>query len=368
MPQYLAARERFHQVVAVNRRARRQRLVLAAASAMSVATLAVSGSAWMASGYVSSGLGRLDAGISGTPADGPVNVLVAAVDTRGGLTRRQQLRLHVGAGAGTNTDTMMLVHIPADHQSVQAVSLPRDSWVKIPGHGMNKINAAFGLGGPALMVSTVERATGLRINDYVEIDYLGFVHVIDALGGVEVCLPFAVNDQDSGLHLSAGRHHVDGVTALKFARDRHSFAASDLARIADQQQLMSSVLAQVTAADVITNPLRLQQVLSSVTNSVTVDRGINVAKLASEMRGIKPADVSFTTVPIATADYRTPTGQSAVLWNQRAAATLFHRVDTGNVLAGSPHQGRPGGRVAGQVVRSDPAPARPRTAAQDACR
>ena len=107
---------------------------------------------------------------------------------------------------------------------MSVVSLPRDSWVNIPGHGMNKINAAFGLGGPKLMVRTVEEDTGLTINDYVEVDFLGFVKVIDALGGVDICLPTAVNDSYSGLDLSAGKHHVGGVTALEFARDRHSFA------------------------------------------------------------------------------------------------------------------------------------------------
>ena len=107
----------------------------------------------------------------------------------------------------------------------------------IPGHGMDKINAAYGLGGPQLMVRTVEQATGLQVNDYVEVDFLGFVKVINAVGGVNICLPFAVDDSYSGLHMSAGRHHVNGITALKFVRDRHSFALSDLQRIKDQQQL-----------------------------------------------------------------------------------------------------------------------------------
>src|SRR5215469_5780703 len=336
-PNYLAAQRRFSQHITINRTARRQRLLLIAVGAVSVVTLLVSGGAWMAAGYVSSGLARLDAGISGTPASGPVNLLVAGVDTRSGLTRRQQLRLHVGSVAGANSDTMMVIHIPADRQSMQVVSLPRDSWVDIPGYGMNKINAAYGLGGPQLMVSTVEQATGLTINDYVEVSFEGFVRVINELGGVNVCLPFAVNDSDSGLNLPAGRHHVDGVTALKFARDRHSFATSDLARIVDQQQLLASLLSQATASGVLANPVRLQQVVSSATAAVTVDRGFNVTGLANELRDIKPDSVSFTTVPIATPDYQTPTGESAVLWNQAAAAALFHRLSTDAGLASQRH-------------------------------
>jgi len=364
-PNYTAAQRRFYQHITVNRVARRQRLLLLALSAMSVVTLLVSGSAWLATGYVSSSLARLDAGTSGTPATGPVNILLVGVDTRSGLSRQQQLRLHVGNVTGTtNTDTMMLVHIPANRQSIQVVSLPRDSWVSVPGHGMNKINAAYGLGGPQLMVSTVEQATGLTINDYVEVDFVGFVRVINELGGVNVCLPFAVDDNDSGLHLSAGPHHLDGVTALKFARDRHSFATSDLARIADQQQLLASLYAQATTAGVLANPIRLQQVVSAMTASVTVDRGFNTTQLASELRGIKPDSVSFTTVPIATPDYQTPTGESAVLWNQAAASALFSRLKNDQGLTRPRHRGR--------GTRAPNAPAPPHTAQrpapQPACR
>jgi LCP family protein required for cell wall assembly len=365
-PNYLTAQRRFEQHITVNRVARRQRFLLVVLSAMSVVTLLVSGGAWLVTGYVSASLGRLDAGTSGTPASGPVNVLLVGVDTRGGLTRQQQLRLHVGNVAGANTDTMMLIHVPADRQSIQIVSLPRDSWVSIPGHGMNKINAAYGLGGPHLMVSTVEQATGLTINDYVEVDFVGFVRVIDELGGVNVCLPFAVNDSDSGLHLSAGPHHVDGVTALKFARDRHSFATSDLARIADQQQLVASLFAEATATGVLANPIRLQQVVSSITASVTVDRGFNATELASELRDIEPDSVTFTTVPIATPDYQTPTGEAAVLWNQDAAAALFHRLSTDSGLAPA-RQTANGAQGTGAAPAAPASPGAQHTAAQAAC-
>ena len=305
--------------------------MLAAVGAMSAITLLVSGSAWVLTSYVDSSLGRVNAGTSGTPSSGPVNILVAGVDTRGGLTHRQEIALHVGSAISANSDTLMLVHIPADHRSVEVVSLPRDSWVEIPGHGMNKINAAYGIGGASLMVSTVEQATGLTINDYIEVNFLGFVKVINALGGVRICVPFAVDDSYSGLHLSAGSHHVDGVTALKFARDRHSFAASDLARIQNQQQLMSSLFAEATQTGVLANPVRLQQVLSSVTAAVKVDKGFNLIRLADELRGLRSANITFTTVPIASASYITPTGQDAVLWDAHAAAALFSRLkkDTG---------------------------------------
>jgi LCP family protein required for cell wall assembly len=309
--------------IAAGRRARQQRALLLVFGTMSALVLMVAGSTWALTSYVSHSLRRVSAGTTGTLPSGPLNILVAGVDVRTGLSRREQLALHVGRDVSTNSDTLMLVHVAADGSRVQVVSLPRDSWVDIPGHGMNKINAAFGLGGPALMVRTVEQATGLTINDYVEVNFLGFVKVVDALGGVNICLPYAVDDPDSGLHLSAGRHHVSGITALEFARDRHSFALSDLARISDQQQLMSSMLKEAVSSGTLTNPLKLSHFLSSALQSVQVDRGLNPARLAGRLRAIRPADVSFTTVPLANLSYRTPTGEDAVLWNASAAAALF---------------------------------------------
>ena len=194
--------------------------------------LLVATGTWALTGCISGHVARVSAGTAGAPSTGPLNILVAGVDRRTGLTRAQQLRLHVGRVASSNSDTLMIVHVTADHRSVSVISLPRDSWVEIPGHGMNKINAAFGLGGVKLMVRTVEQNTGLVINDYAEVNFLGFVKIVNALGGVDICLPTAVNDPYSGLDMTAGKHHVNGVQALMFARDRHSFALSDFQRIA----------------------------------------------------------------------------------------------------------------------------------------
>ena len=308
---------------ASGRKARRQRLQILVLGVASILTLLVSSGAWAVTSYVSGSLGRVDAGTAGTPDSGPVNILVAGIDSRSGLTRQQEVELHVGSDVSMNSDTLMLVHVSADHSSVQVISLPRDSWVDIPGHGMNKINAAIGLGGVPLMVRTVEHATGLVINDYIEVNFLGFVRVIDALGGVDVCLPYAVDDSYTGLHLSAGMHHVDGIAALKFARDRHSFAASDLARISNQQQLMSSLFTEATNSGLLANPFRLQQFLSSVTAAITVDKNFNLVRMADKLRGIRSQDVTFRTVPLASANYIAPTGQDAVLWDAAAARALF---------------------------------------------
>ncbi|MDR2988772.1 MAG: LCP family protein, partial [Nocardiopsaceae bacterium] len=252
---------------------------------------------------MSSHLGRVNAGTTGTPDSGPLNILLAGVDVRSGLSRHEQRILHVGHATGHNSDTLMVVHITGDHRRIQVVSLPRDSWVRIPGFGMNKINAAFGLGGPRLMVKTVEQATGLTINDFVEVNFLGFVKIIDALGGVDVCLPYAVNDPYSGLHMSAGMHHVNGIRALQFARDRHSFALSDLARIGDQQQLLSSILSEAASSGTLTNPVKFSHFLSAASAATKVDSKLNVTGLADELKFIRPKAVSFTTVPLANTNF-----------------------------------------------------------------
>ena len=315
---------------------------------------------------------------------------MAGVDPRTGLTHHEEVVLHVGNDVSSNSDTLMLMHVSADRSRVTVVSIPRDSWVNIPGHGMSKINAAYGLGGAKLMVQTVEQATGLTINDYVGVDFLGFVKVIDALGGVNICLPQAVSDSYSGLQLSAGLHHVNGITALAYARDRHSFATSDLARIQDQQRLLSSALTQAIHSGLLANPVRLSSFISASLSALTVDQGLNVSALADQMRGISARDVTFMTVPVASAAYQTPTGEQAVQWDTQAAGQLFQALANDQNLAtpassapsraaGATHSSSPpggsgaasGGSPSGSGAAAPGGPASAgsggRSAAQDAC-
>lgn len=317
------ARRRLAARAAAGARARRQRRVVLFCAALSSLVLILSGTAWGLTRYVNDTVGRVNAGTAGTPSSGPLNVLLAGVDLRSGLTPQQQRTLHVGHVVSSNSDTMMLVHVSANRRRVAVVSLPRDSWVDIPGHGMNKINAAFGLGGPRLMVATVQHLTGLKIDNFVEVNFLAFVTIVNALGGVNICLPFAVNDPDSGLRLSAGMHHVDGITALKYARDRHSFALSDLTRIKNQQSLLSSLLHEAISSGTLANPVKFSAFLRAVLGAVKVDRGLDVTALAKKLRGISMSDVRFLTVPLSTIDYRTPTGESAVRWDASAAKRIF---------------------------------------------
>ena len=312
--------------IAAGRKARQRRLVLTVSAAMSVVVLFVAGTAWGFTSYINDTIGRVNAGTAGTPASGPLNVLLAGVDQRSGLTRHQELALHVGNDVSSNSDTMMLIHVSGDRSRVTVISIPRDSWVNIPGHGFNKINAAYGLGGPKLVVQTVEANTGLTINDFVQVNFLGFVKVIDALGGVNICLPFAVDDPYSGLHLAKGQHHVSGITALEYARDRHSFATSDLARIQDQQHLLSSMLTEAISSGTLANPVKLDRFLHAALAAIKVDQGLNVAALADQMRGVSPSDVRFMTVPLSNYNYQTPSGELAVLWDAKESQALFNEL------------------------------------------
>jgi anionic cell wall polymer biosynthesis LytR-Cps2A-Psr (LCP) family protein len=194
------------------------------------------------------------------------------------------------------------------------------------------------------------------------------------MGGVDICLPFPVDDSYSGLDLAAGRHHVDGITALMFARDRHSFATSDLARISNQQQLMSTLLSQAASAGTLSNPFRFQQLLSSVTAAIQVDRGFNVVTLANELKGLRPSDVAFSTVPLGNLNYQAPDGQLAVQWDSAAAGRLFTQMRRDTPPAAlhkhrrhRKHHAQAG--TGGSTVSPEPgtSPSQERTAAQDSC-
>jgi LCP family protein required for cell wall assembly len=334
--------------------------VLVACAVLSSLVLLSAGAAWGLANYANNAVGRIFAGTAGG-LDGPLNILLAGVDLRSGLTRAQQLELHVGRVVSSNSDTLMLIHISADRSRVTVVSLPRDSWVNIPGHGMNKINAAFGLGGPQLTVATVEHVTGLTINDFIEVNFLGFVKVIDALGGVNICLPQPVRDPYSGLHLSAGIHHVNGVTALKYARDRHSFAASDLARITNQQRLLSSLLKEAISSGTLANPLRLSRFLAAALGAIKVDQNLNLTALADQLRGITPAEVHFLTVPLANTSYQTPAGELAVVWDTARSGRLFAALQADQPVSGQ----RISGPGPGGAPRARPPRLRPTQVAVD---
>ncbi|MCT9928795.1 LCP family protein [Planotetraspora sp. A-T 1434] len=328
------------------RRARRGRAGLRSlliSGSLSGVVLLGSGVLWVLPNYAASKIQKVDAGTTDPGPQGAMNILLVGVDKRDNLTRQQQNQLHLGREAGQRSDTMMVLHLSEDHKRVTVVSLPRDSWTDIPGKGTHKINSAYQFGGAKLAVRTVEQATGLRINHYVEVNVLGFIGVVESLGGVTVCTPVAINDPKTKLTLQPGTYTLDGARALAYARTRAT-ARSDLDRIDRQQQVISALLHEALSGGTLANPAKLGGLVNSTLRTLTVDPalGDDLLGLANQLKGVSTDDVSFATVPLSNVNYTTPTGESAVLWDKQAARELFRRIGADEPLikpSGKPSAG-----------------------------
>ncbi|NMH90048.1 LCP family protein [Pseudonocardia bannensis] len=249
------------------------------------------------------------------------NWLIVGSDSRAGLGEEDQERLATGDVAGQRTDTIMLLHTGSSGSVL--VSLPRDSFVPIKGHGTNKINAAYTLGGPQLLIGTVEAATGLRIDHYAEVGFGGFVGAVDAVGGVDLCVPQSIKDPKAGLDIQAGCQELDGQTALGYVRTRAT-AGSDFDRVERQRAFLSALVGKATSPATLINPFRMIPLASAMTGTITVDDSDhiwNLAGLGLGMRGISGGEGITTTVPVGS----TPTvrGQSVVRWDKTRASALF---------------------------------------------
>ncbi len=248
------------------------------------------------------------------------NWLIVGSDSRDGLTRQQIDTLHVGSVGANASDSLMLLHMGSGRPVL--ISIPRDSYVPIPGYGDNKINAALTIGGPALLVRTVESVTGLRIDHYMGIGFDGLVSVVNTIGGVRICLPAAIHDSYSGVSLSAGCHNLNGTQALAFVRDRHSFATSDLQRIQDQRAFLKAMLDKATSPGVYLNPFAALPFASTSASSIAVDKGTSLYDLLQAAMALRNPQTG--TVPIANPNYITANAGDAVQWNQSEALALFN--------------------------------------------
>jgi LCP family protein required for cell wall assembly len=276
-------------------------------------------------------------------ADGrPLNILLIGSDTRAGDNRK----FGGGRDTGPRSDTTILLHIAADRKRATALSFPRDTMLQIPScvlpsgersrPQLNMFNSAFHDGGTACTVLTVEELTDIRIDHHLVIDFKGFAKMVDAIDGVPVCLPGAVNDEKHSIHLRGGRRPVHGREALDYVRLRYDGSiggkGSDLDRIKRQQAFLSALATKVKSTGVLLNPARLLGLLDAATKSITTDPGLSsvrkLAELAQSLRGLDTKNITFVTTPVHT--YAPDPNRLEV--TQPAADELFRAVKFGEPL------------------------------------
>ncbi|HZQ30285.1 MAG TPA: LCP family protein, partial [Mycobacterium sp.] len=265
---------------------------------------------------------------AGRPSSGHGTTwLFVGSDKRDNLTPEEQLEYSTGDESRNGlTDTIMLIHVPSllSDTPPTVISIPRDSAAEIPGHGTDKINSAFALGGGPLLVQTVEQKTGLRIDHYAEIGFLGVADVVDALGGVPVCLSQPVRDDEyTHIDLPAGCQTLDGRTALGYVRTR-AFPNADLQRVQDQREFMTALLHRIASPSVWLNPLRWVSVPRAVTAALIVDKGCHVWDLARLGWALNGSPTKLTVPASPSGDY--------LEWDKDAATQLFDAVNNDNPI------------------------------------
>ncbi|WP_373864939.1 LCP family protein [Nocardia xishanensis] len=312
---------------------------IAAAAAV---VLVVTGFAWHSVDSLIANIERIgDLGLGGG-RDGAVDILMVGVDSRtdahgNPLTTAERAMLHAGDEVGTNTDTIVLVRVPNDGRSATAISLPRDSYVDIPGIGRGKINSAYGAtketerakligqgvseaeaerqstkAGRQALIKTVANLTGITVDHYAEVSLLGFVLLTDAVGGVEVCLNNPVDEWMSGAEFPAGRQRLDGPRALSFVRQRHDLQRGDLDRIVRQQVFMAQLVGQVLSTKTLANPARLRHLSEAVGRTVVLDEDWDVVAFLQQLQDLSGGQVQFETIPVTDLNGMTSDGESVV--------------------------------------------------------
>ncbi|MGN9836841.1 LCP family protein [Nonomuraea sp. H19] len=276
------------------------------------------------------------------PDTGALNVLLVGSDTRAGAGNAkygQKLARTADAG-GKRTDTIILLHISPDRDKAQLISFPRDSMVQIPrckneatkqemAPRRDMINSAYNSGGIACTISTIETLTGIRVNHFVEVDFNGFKNIVDALGGIEICLKSGVNDKASKLVLPPGKSLLNGEKALGYVRLRHYGDGSDIGRIRRQQIFLSKVIAKATSSDLLTDVGRLRDFVAAAAGSVTMDPELandteQLIQIATSARQLTAKGVQLTTIPWQP----DPADENRVVWKEPDATKLFTAIKT----------------------------------------
>jgi len=312
----------------------------------------ISAISWAGLGRITAAIPRVDAfaGLENRPKkeSSAVNYLIVGSDTREGLSREEIKRLKVGGtdvAAGKRSDTMLLIHISKKRDKAAIISIPRDSYALIPEHNnsqgkvipaaYSKINSAYNWGGAPLLIETLESMSDLRIDYYVELNFVGFVRMVDALGGVEICTKKDINDPKSHLTLPAGTHVLDGVDSLKFVRTRVFDGLGDLGRMKRQQEFAGAMLRKATSAGVLLNPVKMVDFINSALDSVVTDEGLSqgdLLTLGKQLRNLSASNVRTLTIPLQYYNYNKNGVSAAVLWDPVLAPELFERIKNDEAL------------------------------------
>jgi LCP family protein required for cell wall assembly len=282
------------------------------------------------------------------PADGPGhNYLLVGSDSREGLTAAQRKELATGKAAGRRTDSIILVHVPEGGGKPALISLPRDSFVPIPGHDSNKINAAFAFGGPKLLVNTVEQVTDLRIDGYVEIGFAGFASVVDSLDGVDICVKFNMKDKKAGINLKKGCQTLNGKNALGYVRSRYSDPRGDLGRADRQRQFLAAIMKKAATPATVLVPTRWWGFTHASATGLIVGEDTSMTdagRVMMAMRAVSRDEGLSLVVPIQSENFQTSAG-SSVKWDTERAKALFGMLRNGEPLEEPPPgtDGKPSG-------------------------
>ncbi|WP_225845231.1 LCP family protein [Streptomyces sp. HPF1205] len=319
---------------AARRRRRARRVLYAALVLLCTGVLLVVGTAYWAFEHYTGRVQRIpDAFPTGVPqsalpppAKGGETFLLVGLDSRSDLpTTGKDAAAPEWKPGAQRSDTMMLVHLPADHQHAYVVSLPRDSWVDVPGHGMAKLNAAFSWGGPPLLIDTVQRLTRVRVDHLAVIDWSGFKKLTDAIGGVDLTVDKTVPRRNGpGGVWTAGTHHMNGSEALDYVRERYGLPRGDLDRTHRQQNFLRAVLSKTLTTSTFTNPLKLKRTLDQVTSVVSVDDRLSngdLRDLVWNMRHVRSSDMVFMNAPVAGFDMIRK--QSVVLLDPNGTSAMW---------------------------------------------
>ncbi|WP_116453374.1 LCP family protein [Blastococcus litoris] len=299
-------------------RARAAGVTRALSALVAVAVLAASGWGWYLGQVADASVNRTDAipteGNEGIGNGEAMNLLLVGNDSRASATEDELDVLNTTAHDGINTDTMILVHVPADGSKASFVSFPRDSYVEIPGYGWDKLNAAYAYGyqyeaadnatdaerqssGAQLLIQTISGLTGLQIDHYAEVDLLGFFQLSEVVGGVEVNLCAPAKDGYSGVDLPAGVQTITGEQALAFVRQRHGLPRGDFDRIIRQQTFIGGMVRKMLSENVLLDLGKQRQLVQAAADALTVDQTMDLLGLATQMQSVTAGSVDFQTVP-----------------------------------------------------------------------